>query len=155
MRLFRWNAQRRPRVGDSEAKMASRHRPQPEPQNWYQQPDASSASHYIPDIEVHSTTSGRSTNFLNSSGGSLLLSDAIREARRKRYSDGKWLPPLLILLMKQQKVWGPVTLKPVNGFFSYLAHFEAWYVDFKIYKLHWLDSIISYRNSMIYRGSFT
>ena len=36
----------------------------------------------IPDIEVNSTQS--SVNFLNSSGGSLLLSDAIREARRTR-----------------------------------------------------------------------
>ena len=36
----------------------------------------------IPDVEVNSTVN--SSNFLNSSGGSLLLSDAIREARRTR-----------------------------------------------------------------------
>ena len=48
----------------------------------------------IPDVEIsentmnqsHSSTTSRSSNFLNSSQGSLLLADAIKEARRQSRS---------------------------------------------------------------------
>ena len=56
--------------------------------------------------------------------------------------------------MKQQKVCGPVTLKPVNGFFSYWALFKASHVDSKWQYLHLLQSLFSGRNGIVNRGSF-
>lgn len=80
MRLFRWrnSGSSRNRVSNTTIQGSSTSR-----NNNHQQDHQTQAA--VPDIEVNSASAGSGLgNFLNSSGGSLLLSDAIREARRTR-----------------------------------------------------------------------